>query len=301
MRPAPCPSKRACCASPAWNTVTPPAARSCCCTGFPTTSTRTTPSRRAWPRVACVSSCRTCAATARRASCPERRRAPASRPRSAPTCSRCWTRWPSTRRSSPASTGVAARPASSPRCGHGGCGDSCRSTATTCRTSRDRPSPPRPTRSIGCGTSTTCTASAAAPAWPRTDASSRACCGGCGRRAGTSATPTSSGPRPRSTTPDFVDVVVHSYRHRFGLVEGDPAVEDIERRLAAQPPIPVPAITLDGDADGVSPDGTPPAGRFTGRHEHRRIEGGIGHDLPQEAPQAFAQAVLDVDGWAAAG
>jgi pimeloyl-ACP methyl ester carboxylesterase len=99
--------------------------------------------------------------------------------------------------------------------------------------------------------------------------------------------------------PDFVDVVVHSYRHRFGLVDGDPAVEDIERRLAAQPPITVPAITLDGDADGVTPDGTPPAGRFTGRHEHRRIDGGIGHDLPQEAPQAFAQAVLDVDGWAA--
>jgi len=103
---------------------------------------------------------------------------------------------------------------------------------------------------------------------------------------------------PAFENPDFVDVVVHSYRHRFGLVDGDPAVEDIERRLAAQPPITVPAITLDGDADGVTPDGTPPAGRFTGRHEHRRVDGGIGHDLPQEAPQAFAQAVLDVDGWA---
>ena len=103
---------------------------------------------------------------------------------------------------------------------------------------------------------------------------------------------------PAFDNPDFVDVVVHSYRHRFGLVDGDPAVEDIERRLAAQPPITVPAITLDGDADGVTPDGTPPAGRFTGRHEHRRVDGGIGHDLPQEAPQAFAQAVLDVDGWA---
>jgi len=104
---------------------------------------------------------------------------------------------------------------------------------------------------------------------------------------------------PAFDNPDFVDVVVHSYRHRFGLVDGDPAVEDIERRLAAQPPIGVPAVTLDGDADGVTPDGKPGLGRFTGRHEHRPLQGGIGHDLPQEAPQAFAQAVLDVDGWAA--
>ena len=97
--------------------------------------------------------------------------------------------------------------------------------------------------------------------------------------------------------PDFVDVVIHSYRHRFALVDGDPACEHIERRLAAQPAIAVPAITLDGDADGVSPGGAPQAGRFTGRHEHRVVGGGIGHNLPQEAPQAFAQAVLDVEGW----
>ena len=103
---------------------------------------------------------------------------------------------------------------------------------------------------------------------------------------------------PSFDNPDFVDVVVHSYRHRFGLVAGDPALEDLERRLAAQPAITVPAITLDGDADGVSPGGAPRAGRFTGRHEHRVVEGGIGHDLPQEAPQAFAQAVRDVDAWA---
>ena len=100
--------------------------------------------------------------------------------------------------------------------------------------------------------------------------------------------------------PDFVDVVIHSYRHRFALAAGDPACEDIERRLAAQPPITVPTVTLDGDADGVSPGGAPQAGRFTGRHEHRVVAGGIGHDLPQEAPQAFAQAVLDVDGWSGA-
>jgi len=103
---------------------------------------------------------------------------------------------------------------------------------------------------------------------------------------------------PSFDNPDFVDVVVHSYRHRFGLVAGDPALEDLERRLAAQPAITVPAITLDGDADGVSPGGAPRAGRFTGRHEHRVVESGIGHDLPQEAPQAFAQAVRDVDAWA---
>jgi len=100
--------------------------------------------------------------------------------------------------------------------------------------------------------------------------------------------------------PDFVDVVIHSYRHRFALADGDPAYEDIERRLAAQPPIAVPTVTLDGDADGVSPGGAPRAGRFTGRHEHRVVGGGIGHDLPQEAPQAFAQAVLDVDRWTGA-
>ena len=100
--------------------------------------------------------------------------------------------------------------------------------------------------------------------------------------------------------PDFVDVVIHSYRHRFALVDGDPAYEDIERLLAAQPPIAVPTVTLDGDADGVSPGGVPKPGRFTGRHEHRVVAGGIGHDLPQEAPRAFAQAVLDVDGWSGA-
>jgi pimeloyl-ACP methyl ester carboxylesterase len=99
---------------------------------------------------------------------------------------------------------------------------------------------------------------------------------------------------PAFDNPDFVDVVIQSYRHRFALAAGDPAYEEIERRLAAQPAIAVPAITLDGDADGVSMGGVPAPGRFTGRHEHRVVAGGIGHNLPQEAPQAFAQAVLDV-------
>ena len=103
---------------------------------------------------------------------------------------------------------------------------------------------------------------------------------------------------PAFDNPDFVDVVIHSYRHRFALVAGDPALESIEKLLAAQPPIAVPTITLDGDADGVSGGGAPKPGQFTGRHEHRVVRGGVGHNLPQEAPGTFAQAVVDVDGWA---
>lgn len=99
--------------------------------------------------------------------------------------------------------------------------------------------------------------------------------------------------------PDFVDVVIQSYRHRYALAAGDPAVAEVERRLAAQPPITVPAIMLDGDADGVMPpEGTAGHARhFTSRHEHRIIAPGIGHNLPQEAPDAFADAVLTVKGW----
>ena len=79
---------------------------------------------------------------------------------------------------------------------------------------------------------------------------------------------------------------------------GDPALAPIERLLAAQPAITVPAVTLVGSADGVAGSDTSPprAGRFTGQHVHRVVEG-VGHNLPQEAPQAFAQAVLEVDGW----
>lgn len=95
--------------------------------------------------------------------------------------------------------------------------------------------------------------------------------------------------------PDFVDVVIHSYRHRFGLVPGDPALADIERRLAAQPVIAVPAITLDGQDDGVRPPmpAQAHAKRFTGPRSHRLVPG-AGHNLPQEAPDVFAQAVLDL-------
>lgn len=93
--------------------------------------------------------------------------------------------------------------------------------------------------------------------------------------------------------PDFVDVVVHSYRHRYGLVAGDPAYEATEHLLAALPPIGVPTVSVDGTDDGVAPAGGSAghAARFTG--PYRRVElPGIGHNPPQEAPRAFAQAVL---------
>jgi pimeloyl-ACP methyl ester carboxylesterase len=97
--------------------------------------------------------------------------------------------------------------------------------------------------------------------------------------------------------PDFVDVVIHSYRHRFGAVAGDPSLEELERRLAAQPKITVPAVTLDGTDDGIRPAGTAThASQFTSRHEHRVIPG-AGHNLPQEKPRAFADAVLTVKKW----
>ncbi len=93
--------------------------------------------------------------------------------------------------------------------------------------------------------------------------------------------------------PDFVDVVIHSYRHRFGLVPGDPAVEETEQRLTGRPKISVPSITLDGHDDGVAPAGGSKDHHyfFTGKHEHQVIPG-VGHNLPQEAPRAFAEAVL---------
>jgi pimeloyl-ACP methyl ester carboxylesterase len=92
--------------------------------------------------------------------------------------------------------------------------------------------------------------------------------------------------------PDFVDVAIHSYRHRYGLVPGEPAVEDTERRLTALPQIPVPTISLDGGGDGVRPaDGSARHARFfTGRYE-RRVIPEVGHNLPQEAPVEFAAAV----------
>lgn len=100
---------------------------------------------------------------------------------------------------------------------------------------------------------------------------------------------------PSFDNPDFVDVVIHSYRHRYALAAGDPSAEDTERRLAARPRITVPTIAIDGEGDGVMPlDGCEShAPHFDGPYE-RRLWGRIGHNLPQEAPQAFAQAILDL-------
>jgi pimeloyl-ACP methyl ester carboxylesterase len=97
--------------------------------------------------------------------------------------------------------------------------------------------------------------------------------------------------------PNFVEVVIHSYRHRFGLVAGDPAFATVEAQLATQPPITVPTITIDGDADGVVPptDGSAYARLFTAGWEHRRVAN-AGHNLPQEAPTHFADAILSLHG-----
>jgi pimeloyl-ACP methyl ester carboxylesterase len=94
---------------------------------------------------------------------------------------------------------------------------------------------------------------------------------------------------------DHVNVVIHNYRWRLGLAEGESKYDDLEKRLAQAPVITVPTITLEGDANGAPhPEPSAYAKKFSGRYEHRTITGGIGHNLPQEAPQAFAQAVVDV-------
>ncbi len=100
---------------------------------------------------------------------------------------------------------------------------------------------------------------------------------------------------PAFDNPDFVDVVIHSYRHRFGLVPGDPAYAGIEARLAQSPTINVPTITFDGADDGVrSPSSaSAQAHRFSGAREHRVVPG-VGHNMPQEVPSVFAQAILEL-------
>ena len=96
--------------------------------------------------------------------------------------------------------------------------------------------------------------------------------------------------------PDHVAIVIHNYRWRLGLAEGETKYDQFESRLAEGPVINVPTITLEGDANGAPhPEPAAYAKKFAGKYEHRLVKGGVGHNLPQEAPQAFAQAVFDVD------
>jgi pimeloyl-ACP methyl ester carboxylesterase len=96
--------------------------------------------------------------------------------------------------------------------------------------------------------------------------------------------------------PDHVAIAIHNYRWRLGLAEGESKYDELEKRLAASPVITVPTITMEGDANGAPyPDPSSYAKKFSGKYAHRNINGGVGHNLPQEAPQAFAKAVIDVE------
>jgi pimeloyl-ACP methyl ester carboxylesterase len=100
---------------------------------------------------------------------------------------------------------------------------------------------------------------------------------------------------PAFDNPDHVDIVIHNYRWRLGLARGEAKFEELEERLATGPTITVPTITLEGDANGAPhPEPGSYSKKFSGKYQHRTIAGGIGHNLPQEAPRAFAQAVIDV-------
>jgi pimeloyl-ACP methyl ester carboxylesterase len=110
------------------------------------------------------------------------------------------------------------------------------------------------------------------------------------------ASPTENRSAASFNNSDRVSIVIHNYRWRLGLAEGEPKYDDLEKRLAAAPVITVPTITLEGDANGAPhPDPSAYARKFSGKYLHRTIQGGIGHNLPQEAPQAFAKAVIEVD------
>jgi pimeloyl-ACP methyl ester carboxylesterase len=97
--------------------------------------------------------------------------------------------------------------------------------------------------------------------------------------------------------PDHVAIVIHNYRWRLGLAEGEAKYDEVEKKLATAPVITVPTITLEGDANGAPhPEPSAYAKMFSGKYQHRTIKGGIGHNLPQEAPQAFTEAVIDISG-----
>jgi len=98
--------------------------------------------------------------------------------------------------------------------------------------------------------------------------------------------------------PDHVAIAIHNYRWRLGVAEGESQYDELEKQLAEDPPITVPTITLEGDANGAPhPDPNSYSKKFSGRYSHRTITGGIGHNLPQEAPHAFAEAVIEVDAY----
>jgi pimeloyl-ACP methyl ester carboxylesterase len=100
--------------------------------------------------------------------------------------------------------------------------------------------------------------------------------------------------------PDHVEIVIDNYRWRLGLTPGEPRYEHLEQQLATGPVIPVPTITLEGDANGAPhPEPSTYATKFTGKYTHRTIKGGVGHNLPQEAPEQFVDAILEVDGYSA--
>jgi pimeloyl-ACP methyl ester carboxylesterase len=96
--------------------------------------------------------------------------------------------------------------------------------------------------------------------------------------------------------PDHVNIVIHNYRWRLGLAEGEPRYQDLEKRLAAGPLITVPTITMEGDANGAPhADSSAYANKFSGKYAHRVVNGGVGHNLPQEAPKEFANAIMEAD------
>jgi pimeloyl-ACP methyl ester carboxylesterase len=98
--------------------------------------------------------------------------------------------------------------------------------------------------------------------------------------------------------PDHVAIVIHNYRWRLGLAEGETKYDELERRLAEGPVITVPTITMEGDANGAPhPDASVYAKKFSGKYSHKVVSGGIGHNLPQEAPRAFADAIIEADGY----
>ena len=155
-----------------------------------------------------------------------------------------------------------------------------------------KPLPPKP--NTDGGTSTTSPPSAAPLATGRTPTTSTSSSGKPPHRTGTSPTPPMTAPRQRSPTPTTSPIVVHNYRWRLSLANGEPQYDTLEQRLSATPVITVPTITIASDFDGPAIDGTSYRNKFSGKYSHR-ILAGIGHNVPQEAPQEFTNAVVDAD------